>query len=397
MKILLRITIVLTFILLSSYTFIYAQSFEEVVNDRGELEVWHYSNICQCWSHLSTTHGPGGDGRDDDDDDHNPGGNNGSGNTNDDDDDDDDWDDYDWWSQWWEDPWDNWVWISNSNPNNNNNPVICPQIESRTFYPPNKTRTTLGIGEEVEIRIKDKCGATVLWEVRGEGKVIGNIHDQEKFFFQATWRPGRVSVYAKLTNLCSECPDDVLRIDFEVIAPSGIYFDDSAQHPYCPGIHHYQFRPSGGYFADSYLLPDIVNFYNVAIKEGQVAGVATGSYFQNFSISIPDHEANTYVPSLETVFRGKGTKIGLPDNIYVEFVCRSIRDPNLQGTIGWDIENFYWNETDQVDVPFTHTLQQGENIGGSSDPKFIISKVNSSNFTHLLDPDRCTTGINPCN
>lgn len=74
-----------------------------------------------------------------------------------------------------------------------------------------------------------------------------------------------------------------------------------------------------------------------------------------------------------------------------------IRDPNLPGAIEWNIENFYWNITDQIDVPFTHTLQKGENIGGSSDPKFIISKVNSSNFTHLLDPDRCTTGINPCN
>lgn len=316
--------------------------------------------------------------------------------------DEDDWWDQ-WWNQWLDDPWEFWVWnddnLTNGGSTSGNIPVkACPKLESRTAKAPNQKRLIIGIGEEVEVRIKNKCGATVKWKITGVGTLTSDPNDQNQVSFQAHWNPGEIHITAYLTGLCSDCggPISSIELVFQVIQPTGIFFDNSATEPHCPGIYHYKFQPSAGYSADSYLQPATVNFYKVRIREEEAIGLPSGEYF-SIPQNIPLHEANILTPCKDLVFPGKGTKVMIADNIYTNFRCRSDRDPNLQGKIEWNIPNLYRDEIGLVDIFFGYTLESGENLGGSSNPVFITSKVNSSNSTNLLDNDHCTTVLNPCN
>ncbi|MBP9134873.1 MAG: hypothetical protein KBF75_12640 [Saprospiraceae bacterium] len=268
-------------------------------------------------------------------------------------------------------------------------------MESRTYKPPNRERKIIGIGEEVEVRLVNRCGGIVKWEMEGNGTKLEESNKSYKF--QATWTPGKIKIKATLygQDCPSNCPS-TLEIEYEVIAPNGVYFDNSSTNPHCPGIYHYQYRPSCGYSADSYLKPDNVNFYNVQMTEGFVKGEPNGPYLSG--VSIPNHEANTqYFDCTELVVPGKGTKIDKSDEVWMAFKCRAYINPDLFGMVSYDIPNYFWEKTNNIRVFFANTLQTHTNAGGSDNPAFTSSKEGSSNSIRLLEPDNCLIdGPNDC-
>lgn len=276
--------------------------------------------------------------------------------------------------------------------------VSCSKLVSATKkpLPTNTARTKIGIGEEVLVGILYNCSNFTNWKISGPG-VLSN-QTQNFCNFQAQWTPGKIKITAELNGGPPGCEfvcPRTLELEFEVVAPNDMYFDNSSITPPCPGNPHLQFWPSAGYFADNYLLPDDVNFYNVLIREKEAPINVSGIYFllgQPFN----PHPANAYGRCTSIVVPGKGTKVLDEDHIYMEFYCRQHRDPFLPGTIWYNIDTEYRDLKNNMDIKFTTVLQAGENIGFSTNPKFTTSKRNSSVSTLLLDPDKCTTGPNTC-
>ena len=301
----------------------------------------------------------------------------------------DDWaNDDDWWDQLWEDPWEDWSYEDDLIAIGGGvNIVACPRLESRTDKAPNRTRLILGIGEEVEVRIKNKCGATVFWEINGVGVLTSDPNDQSKVTFQAHWTPGELRITANLTGLCPDCggPNSSVELVFQVIAPNGMFFDNNtANTTYPMNIYHLNNRVSAGYHSDSYLLPANVNFYNIRIREGHANGVINGPYFTG--VPAP-HLDNAYIGMTDVVHPTKGTYVGFADRIRLIHSCRDNINPELPGTISYDIPNYYENPIGPLpDVWFINTLQRGNNVGGEANSTYIISKANSLNSTRVQNP-----------
>ncbi len=313
----------------------------------------------------------------------------------------DDRDDEDWWDHWWDDPWDFWDWDTNET-SGGNNIVNCPSIHTRTDKAPNRTRFLLGIGEELEVRIQNRCGANVQWSVTGSGGAALQITNSTNDFctLQAKWKPGIVAVHATLSGLNPECAscNTQLQVWYNIIAPNDIYFDNTSTNPSCTAsqaahamyvIHHYGY-PSGGLNSDNYLLPETVNFYNVRVKEGTAPGVLNGLYWLPTD-NPTAHPANNYISCSSMVYPGKGTKVSADDDIFYEFKCKNVRTPIDPGSASHTIPMYYRDEVTGGDIFMFNVIQSGENHGGPGNPNFTVSKKNASRSVKLLDPDFCPT------
>lgn len=314
----------------------------------------------------------------------------------------DDWaNDDDWWDQWWEDPWEDWSYEDDLIAIGGGvNIVACPRLESRTDKAPNRTRLILGIGEEVEVRIKNKCGATVFWEINGVGVLTSDPNDQSKVTFQAHWTPGELRITANLTGLCPDCggPNSSVELVFQVIKPTGVFIE-KINTPITNEIGmHEQYRVSAGFFANTYILPDNVNFYNVTFQEDNCApSLVEGEYF----LSPPVIPSINHIPALEVkasdmVHPNKGTLLPFPDKIEFKWKCRSDKDPALQGTYNYDIIQYFKDETANPNVwqPIDILYQYSTNLGGANSIYSVSKKSasnNSSSFVNFRIDDPTTS------
>jgi len=276
--------------------------------------------------------------------------------------------------------------------------LACPRLESRTEKKPNRTRHTLGIGEEVKIIIKNLCGATVMWEITGNGVLIPSPNNQNTVSFQALWTPGEIRIIAHLTGLCQDCGGPNLNLEkvFDVIAPNDVYFDNNTYDVNFPqNIFHLKNRVSVGYFCDSYLMPPTVNFYNVRIKEGEAEGKYIGEYFNMPPVK---HLANEYVKFTDIVFPGKGTLITIPDRVRLIHNCRNSISPVLYGKLTYVIPNYYENpkggpSDKDKDVFLCYIEQSGENAGGTENSRYTLRKRNSENSKKVEDRTSLWPGV----
>lgn len=361
-----------------AYGGVLAQGYEEVeYPDR--VETWHYEDGWG-WHHVSTDWGPDGAGVD-------PDGGIVDGDHDGDYDEDGDIDGDDgFWDEYWQDPWDGWDWYDDdTQAGGGTGPTTkpCPELSSRTFQAPNRERLTIGIGEEVEVRIKNRCGATVRWEIEGQGKKRGE--NNRTFTFQAGWTPGKIKVKATLYNLdgdCSSCNRNLV-LEFEVVAPNGIYIE-RIPTPITgeEGIHE-QYRVSCGYLANIYILPDNVNFYNVTFQEGTcMPSRVDGPYHAGRPLAL--HVPADPTEATKFVSPGKGTQLKNPDEIYFGFDCRARTNPSLEGVYNYEIDQFYLNK----DITafddwkrFEILYQFSSNLGGENSI-FGVSKKSATNPAH---------------
>lgn len=294
-------------------------------------------------------------------------------------------------------------------------PAACPKLVSETFKMPDRKRTTIGIREEVTIRLErnrnNKCGIPTWKIISGGGKfLIGQnpATEQtehiggEEIVFQAGYNQETVTIEVKLNNPSDDCNsscESTLRITFNVIEPNGVYFDEIQQLNIdiesgiaCIGINHILNRPSAGFQAKYYILPDNVNFYNIEFQEGRAAGEFDGTYWEGYNTnSYPEHKEWPFRSKTKSdqVFPGKGTFGGV-DNIYLEFLCARDRDPTRPGSVTYKIP-WRYALADGSKKTFATAVQRGENLGGNNSI-FVTSKTGAfgvSASARLLDPTNC--------
>jgi len=337
--------------------------------------VWEWVDVCQSWVPVQTYQGPAdvehGDGNDI------TGGPTGeeelAGEFEGDNDEgeDEDWL-QDYWDQWWEDPWVGWEDDDNLTASIEPlEPVSCPEIKSATFKAPNHTRTTIGIGEEVEVKVRNLCGSTVNWSLTGGGTIMAQ--GPKKLEFQAGYVASTITLTATLTNInssCSSCQTS-FTIVYDVILPNKIVYE-RVNTPITNEVGmHVQNYVSGGYFAANYILPDNVNFYKCKIFETDCFPYQNDGDYHDLPPATPDmyhNAAEVPAPMTDQVYPGKGTLCEVNDVIWFQFWCRGQKNPKYSGEYNYQIEQFVQdmsiNINQSLSSKFDEALQKSKNIGG---------------------------------
>ena len=175
----------------------------------------------------------------------------------------------------------------------------------------------------------------------------------------------------------NECTDNILSSHFDVIKPTGVYYDGFSSP--LVNTFHLKNRVSTGFVTDNYLLPDNVNFYNVEVKKGVAPAViqppippAVESYFNG---NPPPHPANSFKQCKDVVHNGKGTKIDGPDIVRFIHSCRLDKNPILYGLFSYDIPQIYKDPKNNTEHEFCKINQSSETIGVVKNSTHKISKI----------------------
>jgi outer membrane protein OmpA-like peptidoglycan-associated protein len=176
-----------------------------------------------------------------------------------------------------------------------------PEIRSETVVtsPGSRARTTIGVGEEVNLT-HSLGSATTAWTA-----TAGTLSSPTgaSVLFTAPDRAQNVTIAA-----------DGATITFSIVEPNNVHMDNVGGV-----VKHNQNFPDSGILTDVFLLPDNVNFNKVTYREIDAAAVTTGAYACH---SGAEHcgpagfgPCNDKAMT-DTVIAGKGTKSVLGDCAY---------------------------------------------------------------------------------
>lgn len=173
-------------------------------------------------------------------------------------------------------------------------PGAC-SITSQTVatVPKDRTRTTIGVGEEVNLTFSPGSAS---WSTSG-GRLSATTGTKVRF--TAPDRATSVTIQA----VGSSC---TAKIEFTVIEPTGVMMERNPG----TGTWHTHGIPSVGMRLRIFILPVHVSFENISIIEGDCVGKVTG-YFIGTSldgIHHSGHGAGTPV-TVGTVVEGRGSKV----------------------------------------------------------------------------------------
>jgi hypothetical protein len=201
---------------------------------------------------------------------------------------------------------------NSSNPSGGTNPTgsttgvkrkckTCT-ITSETVVtaPANRARTTIGVGEEVNLTCSN---SSVGWSVTGDAVLNGGGAS-------ATLQAGSTAGAVVVTATGPTC---TCSITFNVITPS-----DPLMQP-APGydLKHHSGRPDCGYYGEFYLPPDTVSFKNLEVREKNSKCVAEGFYIKFNNITHqPAGQTESGWFTMNDCVSGKGTPANLDDTIY---------------------------------------------------------------------------------
>jgi len=216
--------------------------------------------------------------------------------------------------------------------------VYAPKIvtETASTLPPDRTRKTIGVGEEVNLTIEPTLPAsfgTPTWGISGNGALDNMSGTQNKFT-----APDRAAGTTITVDFGSEC---VCFVAFETIEPDNILFENFfLEVPACvapPAQNYFGVK----YGANVYFRPDTVNFGRIALIEGYAATQTDPGYLRDYPP--PAHQewsaSRSLVEDGSTWVDGKGTKGnwaygddigGYTPNVY--------QYPLRDGYAWWDID-----------------------------------------------------------
>jgi hypothetical protein len=182
-------------------------------------------------------------------------------------------------------------------------PCTACTITSQTVVtvPADRTRTTVGVGEEVNLTCSD---GGVNWTVSGAGELNGTSGASVVF------RAGRTAGSATVTATGASC---TCSITFTVIAPSAVFM---GRYPGTP-LKHTHGRPDCGFLGQLFLRPDTVSFKNLEVRERNSRSVANGFYqpFNNCTHH-PASQTESAWFTMNDCIAGQGTPANLNDTIY---------------------------------------------------------------------------------
>jgi hypothetical protein len=136
--------------------------------------------------------------------------------------------------------------------------------------PTDRKRTTVGVGEEVNLSVLPSTASPVawsLWPTTGAGTLSASSGSTITFTAGDTGAdPTIYVVIGDAESIGAECI-----VSFSVIPPSGVAFIELADR-------HLQWSCSAGFHAQVTILPTNVSFYRTAISELECYATTTGCY-----------------------------------------------------------------------------------------------------------------------
>jgi outer membrane protein OmpA-like peptidoglycan-associated protein len=179
-------------------------------------------------------------------------------------------------------------------------PVEKVTSETRVVQPSPRTRTKVGVGEEVDMT--HSPGAAAWTATAGKLSAANGV--------TVLWTAPDTAQKVTVTGGAAS-------IQFDVLAPTDVHMDRFGG----TGVKHTKDQPDSGMETQPFLLPDTVNFNKVTYHELNVAAVATvpGVYSCNNGAGHCRQPAGGVCPDLAmtaTVTAGKGTQAVLGDCVY---------------------------------------------------------------------------------
>jgi len=162
--------------------------------------------------------------------------------------------------------------------------------------PTNQDRTTIGVGEQVNLSLVGSPSGTFTWTTSA-----GSVSPTNGTSTTLTAPGNAATAIITVYYTGGSCT-----LGFSVIEPSGVNMVTN-------GLWHYINRPSVGFQASCYIAPDSVNFGVVSCKEETNNFVANGIY--SFMNGQP-HDSNPGTfPCTSTVVSGLGTLWSADDHV----------------------------------------------------------------------------------
>ncbi len=195
--------------------------------------------------------------------------------------------------------------------------------QTRATSPANRTRRTIGIGEDVDLTVSP---GPATWNIASGS---GTISAASGTTVTLTAPDRATTVTIQATGAGCTCS-----ITFEVIEPTGLLFEKASN------FKHTIRRPDCGYLAKVYVQPDTVSFHNIEIRELNSAAALTGFYDIPAWRGIthqPKNQAHSNWLTIEQPIAGKGSPgIGWKDQIYSGDPGGPITNGTLTFPITWE-------------------------------------------------------------
>ena len=201
---------------------------------------------------------------------------------------------------------------SGSQPASGVTPPCHPNctIASQTVAtsPADRTRTTIGVGEEVTLTV---TGNPATWAITsGSGTLSPNIGTKASVKFTADDKAGSVTITA--TGSGCSCTNTKT---FKVVQPS----DWTMKKAPGTNLNHTKGRPDCGWKGIMYVHPDDVNFYRVETREKDSKAVGTGAYLgfngdYHGNYPLPDQASSWFLLTRHS--STDGSTDDTPDEIY---------------------------------------------------------------------------------
>jgi hypothetical protein len=191
--------------------------------------------------------------------------------------------------------------------------------------PPNRARTTIGIGEDVDLTVTPGPGT---WNIVSGGGSLASTSGTT-VTYTAPDRVATVTIQA--TGSGCTCS-----ITLNVIEPTGLLFQKDSNFKHTAG------RPDCGYLAKVFVQPDTVSFHNIEIRELNSAATLTGYYdipaWRTPRITHqPAGQTHSAWLNIDPCVVGSGSP-GIPwkDQIYSGFTLGAVADGTMTFPITWE-------------------------------------------------------------
>jgi hypothetical protein len=229
--------------------------------------------------------------------------------------------------------------------------------------PAGRSRKTIGVGEEVELRVLPEGLAVSQWTItQGDGDL--SYYSGPTTTYTAPGNGGDVTVAAVIEGV--DCP-----AVFHVIEPTGILMENKELGPGRSQATATWMNIA--YYANIYLQPDSVSFYRLQIHEGASDVTATG-YFTQYDHRMQPHPANGPHFMEPTVVSGKGTLCAEPDNVGGVI---DIIDSSEAGDLYW-LMSWTWDVAGGTSQKTVETIRQNNHVETiNGELRFTITKDDS--------------------
>jgi hypothetical protein len=268
-------------------------------------------------------------------------------------------------------------------PTNGGNQQCHPActLASQTIAtsPADRTRTTIGVGEEVTLTV---TGNPATWTISGGGTLSPNTGARRSVTLTAGDAAGSITVTA--TGSGCSCTNT---LTFTVVQPSGW----TMRRRTGTNLRHTNGRPGCGWRGTQFLHPNNVNFYRVQTREMDSQYVGTGSYSADTgdwhgNYPLPDRASPWFTITMAKHTNANGSEVNLIDSIDTgdgDPAATGTAPPFTVGAGHFDIV-FQWKVTGSANIHSFASTRQEDEIFATG--RCESRKGGNTEFTMYNDP-----------